>query len=122
MKLFFTKSAARLVRFSLLTAILGLTPSGAFAYDWAVDAHVVVIEGSYVGWTTVYFTIDQTPSASCPAGNWLHWNTLGSTEAVRIANEQAVFSLIMAAKLSGKRVKVHGNNTDCGIDFIHMVD
>ena len=107
-------------RLGLLSAALCLlaTPSTAFAWDWMVDAHVVVIESTYVGYTHLYFSLDQAGSASCPAGTWIMWNTMGSDEPSQLANVQAQLSVLMSAKLSGKTVRVYGNNSDCSASYL----
>lgn len=98
-------------------ALAGM-PSAAFAYDWTVQAHVVVIETTYIGGAGLYFSIDQAGSASCPAGTWIKWNTLGADEPAQLANEQAELSTLLSAKLSGRTVRVYGNNADCSASYL----
>lgn len=107
----------------LISATLIVTCSPANAqYDWTVDAHVTTIEPTYVAWTNLYFAVDQAGGTSCPVGTWLRWNTLGVDETHKIANVQAILSVLLSAKLSGKRVRVYGNNADCSIGYLHFID
>lgn len=113
-----TRIISRTFRLLVLLA-LATTANAAFAWDWYVDAHVLVVETSYMP-GALDFTIDQSPSSSCPTGNWIHWNITGADEPSRIANVQATLSILMSASLSGKRVRVFGNNVDCGVDYVWM--
>lgn len=101
----------------LLSAAFVAAP--ASAYDWAIEGHVTLIEPTYVP-GQINFSLDVGANG-CAAGSWLHWNVRGTTEASQIANDQAILSALMAAYTSGKKVRVFGNASNCGIDFIHMI-
>lgn len=94
------------------------TPSAATTPDWGIDAHVVVVESSYMP-GTLDFQIDA-PAGTCAAGGWLVWNISGADEPSKIANAQANLSVLMSAFLSGKRVRVVGNNAGCVVNYLWL--
>jgi hypothetical protein len=105
----------------ICAALLGTLPTLAPATnDIMVDAHVTVVEASYIPWA-LYFIIDQSPT-NCPSGSWMRWNIGGSDEPSRIANAQAVISTLVTAKVSGKTVRLFGNSVDCSVDYIWLTN
>jgi len=93
-----------------VTTFLLSTP--AKAYDWdLVGVHVTVVEATYIP-DHVTFQIDaSTPSnPACPAGSWLVWPGQGPDALSKQANVEAVYSLLLAAKLTHNTVNVFVNN------------
>jgi hypothetical protein len=68
----------------------------------------------------ITFEVDRA-GGNCTAGTWLRWNSQGSDEAEKIANGQAVYSMLLTAEASGRPVTLYGNNAGCVIVFIHMI-
>ncbi|PTQ10256.1 hypothetical protein CLG96_14210 [Sphingomonas oleivorans] len=60
-------------------------------------------------------------AGSCPAGSWLNWLAKGSDAAAKAANTQAVLSVLITAQVTHRKVRLHGNNLNCTIDFIHLL-
>ena len=94
-------------------------PVPATASDWALDAHVIRVEPSYIP-EKVNIQID-TSAGSCPAGSWIQWIARGADQQAKIANAQAVLATAMTALAAGRRVTLVGNNAGCSLDFIHLV-
>lgn len=92
----------------------------ALAFDWDVQTTVSVVEGSYVP-SLVPFEIN-VPAGTCARGAWLYWTIQGTDEAKQIANAQAVFSLLLTAKMSNKTIEIYGYNSGCAVAFIHLVN
>jgi hypothetical protein len=88
-------------------------------YDWVVTGvHVTWVEATYMP-SIVAFGIDA-PAGSCGTGAMLKWNGTGPDPASRQANANAVYSMVIAAKLSGETLSVYGLNADCNVRFIHL--
>jgi hypothetical protein len=79
-----------------------------------ITGHVKVLEPTYMP-NTISFSM-TVGTASCPAGTWLKWNK--SEE-----NNKAVFSTLMAALMSGKKVNVYflDNDTTCIGQYLHLL-
>ena len=119
--LFRRRAAATTLKFISAFSLVAIPGSAsAGAYDWDVEAHVVVIETSYVGWTHLYFSIDRPAGTSCAAGTWLMWNTNGNDEPSQLANVQAQLSVLEAAKLSGKTIHIFGWNSGCSVSYMWL--
>lgn len=108
----------KLLGFALLGTLLLLSTPAA-AYDWTIETTLVVVEPTYVP-EAVQFQI-PVAAGSCAAGTWLKWNARGSDSASKIANAQAILSIMVAAEMSGKRIRIMGNNAGCTIDYIHLL-
>jgi hypothetical protein len=102
-----------------LAGIAALGSSQAWAYDWGLEARVVVVEASYMP-VQILFSID-VPGASCTAGTLLKWTAKGSTADEKIANTQAIFAMLLTAQTSGRKVRVYGNNSGCTVDYLHIL-
>jgi hypothetical protein len=107
---------------SLFGAIIPLmvsVPAGA-AYDWSVvGVSVTVVEASYMP-QKVTFEINIDASSSCTAGTWLTWTPQGADEATLQANANAIYAMLLAAKVSGTPVTVFGLNANCAVTYLHM--
>ena len=104
-----------------LMAIAGLfTAPTANALDWNAPVAVTIIEVTYVP-DMIGFQASSTVGA-CPAGSWLRWYPRGSDQASKIANIQAVLSTLMTAKTGNKRVMIFGDNANCTVQFIYLID
>jgi hypothetical protein len=103
-----------------LAGVAALGSSQAWAYDWGVEARVVAIESTYMP-TQVLFSIDAAGS-SCTVGTLLKWTPKGSTADEKIANAQAIFSTLLTAQASGRKVRVYGNNSGCTVDYLHILN
>jgi hypothetical protein len=110
---------------SATTFLLGMPAKAANPYDWdLIGVHVTVVEATYIP-DHVTFQIDtNVPSTpACPAGSWLVWQGQGPDALSKQANVEAVYSLLLAAKLTHNTVNVFGNNggTFCAtVVFIHI--
>ena len=107
--------------FVLLGALCASTAvTSAYAYDWTVEATVSLIEPTYVP-TNIVFTVNAA-AGSCAQGTSLTWNAKGSDQPSKIANVQALLATLLSAKLSGKKIRIYGNNSGCTVDFLHFID
>ena len=88
------------------------------AYDWSVESTVRLIQPTYMP-NIVSFQIND-PGGSCSAGAWLSLSARGDTEGERIANANATYSALIAALMSGNKVKIYGANTGCVAEFVHV--
>jgi hypothetical protein len=106
--------------FGSVCAALGcLISAPANAYDTSFFGKVTYIEPTYVP-DGIIFHLDAG-GGSCAAGSNLTWTVRGSTEASRIANAQAILSVLMTAKMSGSSIDVYVNNSDCSVQFLHVI-
>lgn len=103
-----------------LAGVTALGSSQAWAYDWGVEAKVVVIESTYMP-TKVLFSID-TAGSTCVVGTLLQWTPKGSTADEKLANVQAIFSTLLTAQASGRTIRVYGNTDGCTVDYLHILD
>jgi hypothetical protein len=99
--------------------VLSVFPVPAMALDWSTNAHVDVIEGSYLP-TQLNFQIDVA-AGSCAAHSWLFWNSHGSNDTEKHINIQGVYSLLLTAHASGKQIWLAGNNTGCSVEYIWII-
>jgi len=111
-------------RFWRVAALLGALSSGfvvtsAQAFDWSIETTVSALEPSYVP-NSIAFSVNAA-GGSCVQGTWLTWNAVGADQPTKIANIQAVYATLLSAKLSGKTIRVFGNNSGCTIDHIHII-
>ncbi|WP_110133117.1 MULTISPECIES: hypothetical protein [unclassified Caulobacter] len=105
----------------LVAATCGLLAAAqpAAAYDWGIPgAKVIGIEATYMP-STVVFKIDRAAGA-CAAGALLFYSPQGDTEDRRIANANAIMSMLMTAKVAGQTLTVTGNNANCTVLFLTM--
>lgn len=103
----------------VIPVLLMFSPGVADASDWAVDAHVIRVEPSYIP-DKVTLQID-TNAGSCPAGTWIQWVARGTDLQAKAANTQAVLAAAMTALAAGKRLALIGNNAGCSLDFVHLI-
>jgi len=112
-----------MVRFLAIFCMAVVLPSPALAYDWSTVASVAAIEGTHVP-SIVRFWVTSKVS-TCPTGqefgSQLDYSPIGSTADERIANAQAVTSILMTAKVTGRQIKIFGRSSDCVVEFIYLV-
>jgi hypothetical protein len=70
---------------------------------------------------SITFLINAS-AGNCAVGQILRWTATGSDEQTQIANAQAVFSLLMSAKLSGQKVQIYGLNSNCTVQYVQLVN
>jgi hypothetical protein len=120
-------------RLLIATSVIVLL-SGKFAiaddrFDWQQpQVQVIAVEATYMP-DRVSFKIDTDIDKSnppCPKGTWLVWPGRDpiSTQSPQ-ANVEAVYSLLLAAKLTQTKVNVFGwsGNVDgfcAGVRFLHL--
>lgn len=112
------KVIGRLLTSALLTPAF-LSPAPALAYDWTVEGHVTLVEGSDLP-TSLPFMID-VPAGSCAAGSFLTWVIRGSDTTAKNINIQAVYALLMTAEKSRSTIRITGNNSGCAVSFIYLL-
>jgi hypothetical protein len=84
------------------------------AVDWSVDAFITVITADNLP-SYVTFQIDRTAAGStCPTGTWLNYQP-GNPD-----NMRSTFGMLLAAKISGKSVRIYGNNAGCAVTGLHF--
>lgn len=98
--------------------------SKAQAYDWVVEAKVTYVQGSYLP-TNASFRIDTNASTACPAGTWMSWT--GNFHGVnQTANVKMVYSMLLTAFVTGKKIKLYGydsyDGTACLGEYIHIIE
>lgn len=76
--------------------------------DIEAGTKVTFLEATYMP-TLIRLRIDA-PFGACPAGTFLQYYPQG---ADGIANMQAIFSLLLTAKVSNQRVTLTGYSSDC---------
>lgn len=108
----------RLLTSGLLTCTL-LSPVPALAYDWTVEGHVTLVEGSDLP-TSLPFMVD-TAAGSCAAGSFLTWVIRGSDATAKNINIQAVYAMLMTAEKSSSKIRITGNNSGCTVSFIYIL-
>ena len=96
--------------FALLSAVS--TPSLALE---SFTGKVTMLEPSYLP-GALYFQMD-TGNSTCPTGTWLKWQN-ANTE-----NNMGVYSTLMTALVSGKKVNFHFDNgdTNCAGKHLHLI-
>lgn len=102
------------MRRMLVLAMMLLVTNRADALEHVV-AKVTLVEATYVPAAVAFILSEGT--ASCPAGNFLFWER--SAE-----NNKAVYAMLMAAMISGKKVQVVFNDGDssCVPQYLHLVE
>jgi hypothetical protein len=96
-----------------------LIGSPAMAWDWnGLGVHITVVEPTYIP-DRITFQADAT-LGPCPAGSWLTWKGQGADAVAKQSNVEAVYALLLAAKLSGITVNLFGDNAGCVATFIHL--
>jgi len=89
------------------------------AHDWGIpNARVLSVEATYMP-LNIVFKINQA-AGSCAAGVLLNYSAQGDTEDRRIANANAVLSMLMTAKITGQTVTVTGANAGCTVQYLTM--
>ena len=76
----------------------------ASAYDWVVDANVTSIEVTYMPDKVVFWI--NASAGTCSAGSLLSWLAKGADAAAKAANVQAVLTVLITAKVSGRPVRL----------------
>ncbi len=81
-----------------------------------------MIEPTYMP-AYIIFAIDSAGTGStCEAGGLLKWTPKGATADEKLANVQAIFTTLMTAQASGRKVRVYGNNGTCTVDYLHIMN
>jgi len=118
----------RLVISALILNLLLSTPGMAQpSYQWELHGvHVVAIGGQDMP-DLATFTVDQNPppSANCEAGNFLLWPGQGADTLTKRRSVEAVYAMLLAAKLTKNPIDVYGNNApaahgNCTVTIIQM--
>ena len=115
MKLFKRRIAA------VLAAVACVTPTyaGAQAPDISVSAKVVFLEATYMP-GQVALSINA-PLGACPAGTLLRYFGQGPDATTKAQNAEAVFSMLLTAKISNQNVILTGYSSDCAaVRFVSM--
>lgn len=103
----------RVMRKMLIISML-LASANAAALE-SFLGKVTTLEPTYLP-GAITFRLDSG-NATCPKGTWLKW---AKTEE----NNKIVYSTLMAALASGKRIRFHmnDNDTECKGQYIHIVE
>ncbi len=100
------------MKFKIIFSIILLTISTA---SWALEdftGKVTFLEPTYLP-GSFFFSLDAG-NTTCPKGKRLKW------DKPDIDNNKAVYSTLMAAMMSGKKVKFHFNDNDTGCVGTHL--
>ena len=86
--------------------------------SWALESvmgKVTFLEATYLP-ATIVFSLD-VGNTTCPSGKHLKW------QKTDVENNKAVYSTLMAAMMSGKKVKFHFNDgdTNCVGTHLHLL-
>lgn len=104
------QAMVRKILVSSLMAIAASCSSAAAAFDWISDVNVAAIEATYAPLTIRFFLTSNV--GTCPGGqgfgSMVDYKAGGNTSDERIANSQMVASIIMTAKVTGRRIRVFG--------------
>lgn len=100
-----------------LCSFVALVASPAEAYDWATEVYITAIEPTYMP-KYINVMIDR-PVGSC--GSWLVWNGMGNNDGERWDNNRSMFAALLAAQMARTRVRIHGSNSGCRLEFIHIL-
>lgn len=106
---------------AVLAALVGAsgfaaTPSQAF--DWGLSVKIASVEATYMP-NLVAFTADRAVGA-CAPGQQLLYTPTGATAELKAHNANAVFSLLLSAKLASQTVVITGNNASCTVLYVNM--
>lgn len=95
--------------------------SPAHAIDWSVNANVVTLEATYMpGYIVVAISGNAGANPACAAGRLLTYTPSGADATARAQNANAVFSLLLSAKLANKAVTFTGVDVNCTIQYVTM--
>lgn len=103
-----------LMRKICLSACFFMLSQPAYALEY-FEGKVVALEPTYLP-GTIAFHMD-TGNSTCPAGKQLKWSKAD------IENNKAVYSTLLAAFMSGKRVRFYVNDGDnsCFGTHLHLI-
>jgi hypothetical protein len=105
---------------SVVVSVMLCIPAAAQSYDWDVlGVNVTLVEATYMP-LKVTFQINTNASTTCTSQTWLTWNPQGADEATQQANANAIYALLLTAKVSGTPVSVFGMNTNCTVSYLHL--
>lgn len=97
-------------------ATILLAPNFATAQsapDISAGTKVTFLEATYMP-SSITLKIDA-PFGACAAGTLLRYYPQGADAAAQALNIQAVFSLLLTAKVSSERVILTGYSADCAV-------
>ncbi|MGR4866923.1 hypothetical protein [Caulobacter sp. LARHSG274] len=97
-------------------AAFAATPSQA--YDWGLAVKIASVEATYMP-NVVAFTADRAVG-TCAAGHQLLYIPTGDTADLKAHNANAVFSMLISARLAQQWVVITGNNANCTVLFVNM--
>lgn len=101
---------------ALVAGAFAATPSQAV--DWGVPVKIASVEATYMP-NVVSFTADRAVG-TCAPGQQLLYAPTGATAELKAHNANAVFSLLLSARLAGQTVVITGNNASCSVLFVNM--
>lgn len=101
----------------IVTALFSQTAVAQVPYDWTAVGRVKIIEATYMP-SDVPFTLDVA-AGSCAPGSMLSYKGWSAGTDIRRANIQAVYTLLLSAKLSGTPIQIFG--VGCEVRYIHLV-
>jgi hypothetical protein len=110
---------------SMLKTSLGticlLTSIQSFAATTPIVGKVTMLESSYMPDGVVFFM--DTGTTTCPAGSVIRWVPQRATAALNNENNKVVYSTLMAALASGKKIRFYVNDNDpmCQGSFLHLL-
>jgi hypothetical protein len=85
--------------------------AAAPAYDWGTDAHITLIETTWMP-DAVTFQTDAA-AGPCPAHHWLAWQ--GRTDVSNAKDSvKSAYALLLTAYLTGRSVHILGYNPTSG--------
>lgn len=99
----------------ILAVCLFCMAGSAYALE-SMTGKVTLVEGTYMPGTITFHMLPDTPFTTCK-GAWLKWSN------PNIENNKAVYSLLMTALVSGKKINFYigDGDTNCMGRFIHLV-
>lgn len=97
-----------------LIILIGIAWCGNALSLESITGKVTLLEPTYLP-GSVNFIMD-TGSTSCPAGSYLKWSKADQN------NNRAVYSTLLTALVSGKRVEffINDGDTGCSGQFLHL--
>lgn len=104
------------------TVLLFGIANNASAFRLINGAHVTMLQGTQVP-SNVVFMLDNPSNTAC-SGNWIYYDgTAPSIPAAidKTANIKAVWTLLLAAKLSGQPINVYLDDNSCNVLDIYIV-
>ena len=115
----FPKSSISTI-YVIITAALQLfamDPAGA--YDWYVDARIMVVEPDYIP-NSIALQIDQN-AGTCSSGQFLNYYPQGSTATDKANNINAVLSSLITGLSTQRTIRIFGNNSGCVVTNLWML-